>query len=730
MKNFRLFAATLLASAVVTLAPAQPNDDFTALRAKAEKGNGIAQYNVGLAYAEGRGIPADRIEAYVWLSLARENGARGRALDNLIASFDKASLEAAQQRLAEHKAAFPGKTTAPAPEQEVVSTVKASDVAGAGQDVPTLLQQIEILTIDKKKLGEEVAQAWKEIETVNAAVAKAEKDGRNSNAQTLDQKTRELQAVSAQLERAGKFSRELEASLNQANQQKSSLEQTLATAQTELTRTKNELAEQARKAENLAALTASQLTPSAEIASVRNELSAARAELKETAGIKSALADAQTQAAVLNTELTTARANLTRLEQDRIQAAAKPVYPDLSGKVRELEGRLTATNQQADSAVQTAVAASKQSAADLNAAALQIAELKSALAAKPTAPVTPDLSGRVRELETQLASASAETNRAQQEASALNGKLKEESTKPRSPAYPDLSGRVRELETQLASASAETSRAKQAASALNGKLKEESSKSRGPAYPNLAGRVVELQTALTDTKRDLADAQTALRAAEAARAAVPAASVAATEPSDLQKQLAETEDKLATALRGYAVLQRDHEKETEAATKAAEAVSAERNALATQVTALSAQVDQLKTGTANQTGAAQADATRASESLSALQRSTSQTAMDLAATRALLQQVQGANAVLAQENYQLKTRLAPGGAPVPANASASAGPAPAAPRTHVVAAGDTLSKISQRYYNTPARWQEIYKANAAKLGTNGVLRVGSELVVP
>src|ERR1700709_556864 len=105
MKNFRLFAASLIVAAVVTFASGQQSDDITALRAKAEKGNGLAQYNLGLAYAEGHGVPVDRLEAFVWLPLARESGARGRALDSLVASFDKATLEAAQRRLADQKAA-------------------------------------------------------------------------------------------------------------------------------------------------------------------------------------------------------------------------------------------------------------------------------------------------------------------------------------------------------------------------------------------------------------------------------------------------------------------------------------------------------------------------------------------------------------------------------------------------------------------------------------------------
>jgi nucleoid-associated protein YgaU len=109
-----------------------------------------------------------------------------------------------------------------------------------------------------------------------------------------------------------------------------------------------------------------------------------------------------------------------------------------------------------------------------------------------------------------------------------------------------------------------------------------------------------------------------------------------------------------------------------------------------------------------------------------LQRASAQNTNDLNATRALAQQLQGANSVLATENYQLKTKLARTVTP------AAPAPAVAAPagRTHVVASGDSLSRISQRYYGASNRWQEIYNANRDKIGSDGVLRVGTELRIP
>ena len=41
---------------------------LASLHAKAENGNSIAQYNLGIAYAAGRGVPVDQAEAYVWLT--------------------------------------------------------------------------------------------------------------------------------------------------------------------------------------------------------------------------------------------------------------------------------------------------------------------------------------------------------------------------------------------------------------------------------------------------------------------------------------------------------------------------------------------------------------------------------------------------------------------------------------------------------------------------------------
>ena len=54
----------------------------------------------------------------------------------------------------------------------------------------------------------------------------------------------------------------------------------------------------------------------------------------------------------------------------------------------------------------------------------------------------------------------------------------------------------------------------------------------------------------------------------------------------------------------------------------------------------------------------------------------------------------------------------------------------AALRFHTVAAGDTLSKISNTYYGTPSRWSDILVANRDILGESNNLVIGRTLRIP
>lgn len=82
------------------VAPKNEPAEITALRPKAERGNAIAQYNLGLAYAQGRGIPTDLAEAFVWLTLASESGSTGKALETLLGTINADQLAGAREAAA------------------------------------------------------------------------------------------------------------------------------------------------------------------------------------------------------------------------------------------------------------------------------------------------------------------------------------------------------------------------------------------------------------------------------------------------------------------------------------------------------------------------------------------------------------------------------------------------------------------------------------------------------
>ncbi len=75
------------------------------------------------------------------------------------------------------------------------------------------------------------------------------------------------------------------------------------------------------------------------------------------------------------------------------------------------------------------------------------------------------------------------------------------------------------------------------------------------------------------------------------------------------------------------------------------------------------------------------------------------------------------------------TAVVPVAAAVPVAAPAAA-PAIAAPRSHTVVSGDTLSRISRKCYGNSADWQKIAEANKAILPDPTKLKLGMVLTIP
>jgi nucleoid-associated protein YgaU len=54
----------------------------------------------------------------------------------------------------------------------------------------------------------------------------------------------------------------------------------------------------------------------------------------------------------------------------------------------------------------------------------------------------------------------------------------------------------------------------------------------------------------------------------------------------------------------------------------------------------------------------------------------------------------------------------------------------APPASYVVASGDTLSKLSLRYYNSNMKWMKIYEANRDTLKNPHYIYIGQTLIIP
>jgi len=224
-----------------------------------------------------------------------------------------------------------------------------------------------------------------------------------------------------------------------------------------------------------------------------------------------------------------------------------------------------------------------------------------------------------------------------------------------------------------------------------------------------------LKADLAAAQASAAELQKQLDAAKAAPAPAPAPVLS---ESETAKQLADTQDKLATSLRSYTVVEDEN-------------------------TGLKASVDKLTADNASLSQ--QLDAAKAS--IASLQVQAALTSQ-IDPLRTQVRQAQDELSRLAAENEQLRTRLAlqgpgPGsGKPAPTRPGSAASlvaptpvetaaPPPAPPqKTYVVVEGDTLTKIARKFYGSTARWDDILKANRDVLKDEKSLVVGSTLKIP
>ncbi len=287
----------------------------------------------------------------------------------------------------------------------------------------------------------------------------------------------------------------------------------------------------------------------------------------------------------------------------------------------------------------------------------------------------------------------------------------------------------------------------------------EESRKVATAVPGLTEEKSALQERLEAVGAQLAKAQQEIDALQKDNADATSQTLAVKQEAD--KALADL-----AALQGRAA---DAEKAAEAhGTSVAELTDAngkletERNDLRKQVTALRADNTRLSQ-TAGSLEQLKADSDRsAQQNIEALTAQLAQTRRDLQSARdansrlvegnvnqerdraAALTQLRNENSALVARLTQAQSTLdqiaATARLGTPASTIASGGAVPTRPTTvptaatearfHTVAEGDSLSRISMRYYGTPNRWQEIYNANRDVLQGSSVLRIGMQLRIP
>jgi len=814
MKNPRILRLALshglLSSAFLALpAFALSSAEFEALHIKANRGNAIAQYNLGLAYADRGESTYDPVQAYAWLSLAAANGTTSKALANVTGLLTS-------EQLAEGKRRFAALTNSPVSSATAATSpiVAASEPAAPAPAVPEVNQ-------DQKNLSAELAEAWKENELLKAGLTAQLADANKRIAiaeAALASKDKAITALQTKLDQAAAAPASpslpigVSAELASLRAERDQLQTAATTAATELAQLR---VSSAKATDEQAALRAKLARATTDVADARRAQTLAEAE---ASSLKASADRASAERLALAAQLETLAADLAAAKE--AAAAPKVASPNpLAETVSMLEqerASLTARLADATQRISSGETSLAQKEKDL--AALQ-ARLAEATASKPTdtrleaelAAAKADRAGlieSVKTLEEQRASLTAELAAAKTAATTASTSLAafQASASATATEYSALREKLALSETALAEARQAQAAAEATAASLKAAADRANSErlalatqleivtadlaaAKAAPAPQPAETLSDTGLAvlkadrdrLSDTVKSLEQERTALAAELAsAKAAIPAAPAPAAPDAetlaklaDLEKAKTQTETKLEASLRTFTLQQA----EIDRLQKSLAGIDAERAATATKLDAANAELNTLRPQAANVTSVsteaetlrtqlaaanqslADKTAALASANLSLTDaRKTIDTATaELVATRDQLRQTQAQSAASAIEAQQLKTRLAlvgnlpstntptrpgtipsisidlppPAAAPVVTSTPATTKvAAPAGPRTHTVASGDSLSRISKQYYGTAARWNDILQANKDVIRNPDALTLGTKLRIP
>lgn len=648
LRRFEFSLALFSSSLVAFAAPPEP-PEIASLRAKAEQGNSIAQYNLGLAYAHSRDVKADPTEAFVWLTLASENGITGNDLETLTSAMSSSERVEGQRRLAAQRGQNP---------QSLSASSGTSSSIGA----------------ELKELSNELALARQEANELKSRLAETQ-IARDAATAELTDSTRELAIRRAQL-----------AKLDSAPSSTVALEQEIV----QLRATATAMGTHNQDLEDAAALRGRTLDDTREqlarATAQLNDLNRSEAELKNQLATQQS---AEANRAGIASELNTVRFELSDAQNDITETrTALDAERALTAK---LQGQLDTQPQRLGSTQSTPIEISQQSdpIAELSATRSQLAQLKTLNA----------------ELQTSLSAASSSTTEA------VTAIPSDDSAQ-----VAVLTDKVNSLKNSVATLTREHTESTAKVTGLMAQLAQATA--APAALAALTSERDELSAALAIEKsaRTIADSQIANLHAQLAS---PQEALAAA-PASTDSALGDVEDKLATALTSFSILQEENDRLTGAVEQ-----------MTGQITSLDSQL--------SSAGSLRTDLT---QQLTA----TSGIAAESDSLREQLRQTKDEVNAARSENAHLRTRLAIISPPPaslyatptrPGSATATAVATPTAPtmaasgpRTHTVASSETLSGISLRYYGTTIRWAEILEANRQQLPNPRALQAGMVIVIP
>ncbi len=357
----RLLACALATTLISVSAFAISKEKLAELQAKAETGNGISQYNLGLIYADPQESIGNILEAYVWFSLAAENGAPGKALMIVANQLTSDQLSEGKKLLEKRRVELA------TPKNPIVAAAPKSPEAASPVVAPA--------EPDNSAIQAELAAARAKLATAEVSLAKATA-GLTKAEETAAELAAAKQNLTGLNEQLQKLIAENQHLASQIKQTEKTAEEKAAASE----KTLNDISGELLRAQ-------ARLSEATNQSSIQNSVAAsANTELA-----------AQRQA---NTELNTMLQKLA-IEKDLIIAQAAKAAAENQQQIDTLTGRLAAS----DEAIAKATAEQAELKTQLSAAHTETAKTSKDAELEARAKEIAELQAKLKETETELATA-------------------------------------------------------------------------------------------------------------------------------------------------------------------------------------------------------------------------------------------------------------------------------------------------------------------------------------